>query len=56
MEDDPETTEEEPETLEELRKQHLETAVNFLSQELKVTEKDTAIKRVYFVSAKEVRK
>ena len=56
MEDETDAMEEDPEVTEELRQQHLETAVKFLSEELEVTDKETAIKRVYFVSAKEVRK
>ena len=51
MDDDLDSTEEAS-----LRKQHLETVVKLLSQELKVTDKEAAVKRVYFVSAKEVSK
>lgn len=46
----------EPERMENLKRQHLEREVDFLARELKVTDESTAKKRVYFVSAREVRK
>ena len=46
---------EKPEMADNLKKQHLESFVEFFSRDLKIREKDTAAKRVYFVSAKEVR-
>ncbi len=44
----------EPELMEEVRQQHLENNVSFLSSQLKVVDEITAKERVYFVSAKEV--
>ncbi|KAF2356223.1 Dynamin superfamily [Trinorchestia longiramus] len=44
----------EPEYLTEVRQQHMERAVGFLCNELKVVEPQHAEKRVFFVSAKEV--
>ena len=44
----------EPEMMEEVRQQHLENDVTFLTKQLKVVDEVTAKERVYFVSAKEV--
>ena len=44
----------EPELMEEVRQQHLENNVSFLTSQLKVVDEVTAKERVYFVSAKEV--
>nr|CAB3263789.1 mitofusin-2 [Phallusia mammillata] len=43
----------EPETMEEVRQQHLERGIAFLADELKVVSKQQAKDRVFFVSAKE---
>lgn len=45
---------EEPAMMEEVKRQHLENDIAFLSQYLNVTDELTAKDRVYFVSAKEV--
>ena len=45
---------EEPAMMEEVKRQHLENDIAFLSQHLNVTDELTAKDRVYFVSAKEV--
>ncbi len=39
----------------QVKAQHLERDIAFLSKELKVTDEQTARNRVFFVSAKEVR-
>ena len=44
----------EPELMDEVRQQHLENNVAFLTKQLKVVDEITAKERVYFVSAKEV--
>uniref|UniRef100_A0A1A8LGI4 Mitofusin 1 n=2 Tax=Nothobranchius TaxID=28779 RepID=A0A1A8LGI4_9TELE len=44
----------EPEYMEDVRKQHTDRCVNFLVDELKVVERDQAPNRIFFVSAKEV--
>ncbi|XP_055348797.1 mitofusin-2-like [Paramacrobiotus metropolitanus] len=44
----------EPETMDDVRKQHLSRNLEFLTEELKGISKQQAIERVYFVSAKEV--
>ncbi|XP_031164391.2 mitofusin-1-like isoform X2 [Sander lucioperca] len=44
----------EPEYIEEVRKQHLDRCVSFLSEELKVVGLEDAPGRIFFVSAKEV--
>lgn len=46
--------EEEPSMVEEVKQQHLENDISFLSNQLSVIDPDTARERVYFVSAKEV--
>ena len=38
----------------QVRKQHLDCDIHFLTKELKVTDEPTARNRVFFVSAKEV--
>ncbi|KAG9509656.1 Transmembrane GTPase Marf, partial [Fragariocoptes setiger] len=43
----------EPENMESVKKQHLDRAVNFLSEELKIISKDEAVHRIFFVSARE---
>ena len=40
--------------VEEVKQQHLENDISFLSNQLSVIDPDTARERVYFVSAKEV--
>ena len=40
--------------VEEVKQQHLENDISFLSKQLSVIDPDTARERVYFVSAKEV--
>ncbi|TNN69102.1 Mitofusin-1 [Liparis tanakae] len=44
----------EPEYMEDVRKQHTDRCVNFLVEELKVVDRDQAPDRIFFVSAKEV--
>uniref|UniRef100_A0A3B4Y4P9 Mitofusin 1b n=1 Tax=Seriola lalandi dorsalis TaxID=1841481 RepID=A0A3B4Y4P9_SERLL len=44
----------EPEYMEDVRKQHTDRCVNFLVEELKVVEREQAPNRIFFVSAKEV--
>lgn len=44
----------EPEYMEDVRKQHTDRCVNFLVDELKVVDRDQAPNRIFFVSAKEV--
>lgn len=44
----------EPELMDEVRQQHMENNVAFLTKQLKVVDRSTANERVYFVSAKEV--
>ncbi|KAL3047376.1 hypothetical protein OYC64_021567 [Pagothenia borchgrevinki] len=44
----------EPEYMEDVRKQHTDRCVNFLVEELKVVDRDQAPNRIFFVSAKEV--
>ncbi|XP_015258214.1 PREDICTED: mitofusin-1 [Cyprinodon variegatus] len=44
----------EPEYMEDVRKQHTDRCVNFLVEELKVVERDQAPDHIFFVSAKEV--
>lgn len=44
----------EPEYMEDVRKQHMDRCVNFLVEELKVVDRDQAPNRIFFVSAKEV--
>lgn len=44
----------EPETMEQVRKQHMDRGIAFLADELKVIDKEQARNRVFFVSAKEV--
>uniref|UniRef100_A0A6Q2ZDI6 Dynamin-type G domain-containing protein n=1 Tax=Esox lucius TaxID=8010 RepID=A0A6Q2ZDI6_ESOLU len=44
----------EPEYMEEVRKQHTDRCVNFLVEELKVVDREQAPNRIFFVSAKEV--
>lgn len=40
--------------MDEVRQQHMENNVGFLTKQLKVVDENTANERVYFVSAKEV--
>ncbi|XP_047443280.1 mitofusin-1b [Mugil cephalus] len=44
----------EPEYMEDVRKQHTDRCVNFLVEELKVLDREQAPKHIFFVSAKEV--
>ncbi|KAM8838886.1 mitofusin-1 isoform 2-T2 [Synchiropus picturatus] len=44
----------EPDSVQEVRKQHLDRCVHFLVDELKVARQDQAVDRIFFVSAKEV--
>uniref|UniRef100_A0A1A7WB82 Mitofusin 1 n=1 Tax=Iconisemion striatum TaxID=60296 RepID=A0A1A7WB82_9TELE len=44
----------EPEYMDDVRKQHTDRCVNFLVDELKVVDRDQAPNRIFFVSAKEV--
>ncbi|XP_077439222.1 mitofusin-1b isoform X2 [Vanacampus margaritifer] len=44
----------EPEYMEDVRKQHTDRCVNFLVEELKVLDRDQAPNHIFFVSAKEV--
>ncbi|XP_034737786.1 mitofusin-1b [Etheostoma cragini] len=44
----------EPEYMEDVRKQHTDRCMNFLVEELKVVDRDQAPNRIFFVSAKEV--
>ncbi|KAK6478574.1 mitofusin-1-like [Huso huso] len=44
----------EPEYMEDVRKQHTDRCINFLVDELKVVEREQALNRIFFVSAKEV--
>ncbi|KAM9831599.1 mitofusin-1b [Neosynchiropus ocellatus] len=44
----------EPEYMEEVRKQHTDRCVNFLVEELKVVDHEQAPNRIFFISAKEV--
>uniref|UniRef100_A0A4W5QM71 Mitofusin 1b n=1 Tax=Hucho hucho TaxID=62062 RepID=A0A4W5QM71_9TELE len=44
----------EPEYMEDVRKQHTDRCVNFLVEELKVMDREQAPNRIFFVSAKEV--
>uniref|UniRef100_A0A674PPQ1 Mitofusin 1b n=1 Tax=Takifugu rubripes TaxID=31033 RepID=A0A674PPQ1_TAKRU len=44
----------EPEYMEDVRKQHTDRCVNFLVEELKVVDRDQAPNHIFFVSAKEV--
>ncbi|XP_060934863.1 mitofusin-1-like [Limanda limanda] len=44
----------EPEYMEDVRKQHTDRCVNFLVEELKVVDREQAPDRIFFVSAKEV--
>ncbi|XP_050056979.1 transmembrane GTPase Marf isoform X2 [Aphis gossypii] len=44
----------EPEFLDQVRKQHMERATDFLVKELKVCTPEEAVSRVFFISAKEV--
>ncbi|XP_046390603.1 transmembrane GTPase Marf isoform X2 [Ischnura elegans] len=44
----------EPEYLDQVRAQHMERAVDFLVNELKVTTREEASERIFFVAAKEV--
>uniref|UniRef100_A0A3Q3GQD8 Mitofusin 1b n=1 Tax=Labrus bergylta TaxID=56723 RepID=A0A3Q3GQD8_9LABR len=44
----------EPEYMEDVRKQHTDRCVDFLVEELKVVDRDQAPNRIFFVSAKEV--
>ncbi|XP_075878867.1 mitofusin-1b [Nelusetta ayraudi] len=44
----------EPEYMDDVRKQHMDRCVNFLVEELKVVDRDQAPNRIFFVSAKEV--
>ncbi|XP_068599281.1 mitofusin-1b [Brachionichthys hirsutus] len=44
----------EPEYMEDVRKQHTDRCVNFLAEELKVVDRDQAPNHIFFVSAKEV--
>uniref|UniRef100_A0A668ASV5 Mitofusin 1b n=1 Tax=Myripristis murdjan TaxID=586833 RepID=A0A668ASV5_9TELE len=44
----------EPEYMEDVRKQHTDRCVNFLVEELKVVDREQAPNRIFFVSAKEV--
>ncbi|KAI3368726.1 hypothetical protein L3Q82_025718, partial [Scortum barcoo] len=44
----------EPEYMEDVRKQHTDRCVNFLVEELRVVDRDQAPNRIFFVSAKEV--
>ncbi|KAM4629509.1 mitofusin-1b isoform 1-T2 [Polymixia lowei] len=44
----------EPEYMEDVRKQHTDRCVNFLVDELKVVDREQAPNRIFFVSAKEV--
>ncbi|KAM6918488.1 LOW QUALITY PROTEIN: mitofusin-1 [Xenentodon cancila] len=44
----------EPDYIEEVRKQHLDRCVNFLSEELKVVSEEEAPGRIFFISAREV--
>ncbi|XP_071777946.2 mitofusin-1b [Centroberyx gerrardi] len=44
----------EPEYMDDVRKQHTDRCVNFLVEELKVVDRDQAPNRIFFVSAKEV--
>ena len=56
MDDEPDSKAKQAKEIKKIRKQHLEKVVKLLSQKLKVTDKETAVKRVYFVSAEEVSK
>ncbi|XP_007542731.1 mitofusin-1-like isoform X2 [Poecilia formosa] len=44
----------EPELIDQVRKQHLDRCISFLSEELQVVEPDRAAGRIFFISAKEV--
>ena len=44
----------EPDMMKEVRQQHMENNLSFLTERLKVVDERTAKERVYFVSAKEV--
>ncbi|KAF6714685.1 Mitofusin-1 [Oryzias melastigma] len=44
----------EPEYMEDVRKQHTDRCVNFLVEELKVVDREQAPNRIFFISAKEV--
>ncbi|RXM30522.1 Mitofusin-1 [Acipenser ruthenus] len=44
----------EPECMEDVRKQHTDRCISFLVDELKVVEREQALNRIFFVSAKEV--
>uniref|UniRef100_A0A3Q1AW76 Mitofusin 1 n=1 Tax=Amphiprion ocellaris TaxID=80972 RepID=A0A3Q1AW76_AMPOC len=44
----------EPEYMDDVRKQHTDRCVNFLVEELKVVDREQAPNRIFFVSAKEV--
>ncbi|XP_059923329.1 mitofusin-1b isoform X1 [Gadus macrocephalus] len=44
----------EPEYMEDVRKQHTDRCINFLVEELKVVDREQAPNRIFFVSAKEV--
>ncbi|RXM28249.1 Mitofusin-1 [Acipenser ruthenus] len=44
----------EPEYMEDVRKQHTDRCISFLVDELKVVEREQALNRIFFVSAKEV--
>uniref|UniRef100_A0A3P8W9C9 Mitofusin 1b n=1 Tax=Cynoglossus semilaevis TaxID=244447 RepID=A0A3P8W9C9_CYNSE len=44
----------EPEYMEDVKKQHTDRCVNFLVEELKVVDREQAPNRIFFVSAKEV--
>ncbi|XP_032422041.1 mitofusin-1 isoform X2 [Xiphophorus hellerii] len=44
----------EPELIDQVRKQHLDRCISFLSEELRVVEPDRAADRIFFISAKEV--
>ncbi|XP_068176105.1 mitofusin-1b isoform X2 [Antennarius striatus] len=44
----------EPEYMEDVRKQHTDRCVNFLVEELKVVDRDQAPNHIFFISAKEV--
>jgi len=42
-----------PESMDQVKEQHVERAINFLSEELKISSKDEAKLRTFFVSARE---
>ncbi|XP_054876607.1 mitofusin-1-like isoform X2 [Poeciliopsis prolifica] len=43
----------EPELIDQVKKQHLDRCISFLSEELRVVEPDRAASRIFFISAKE---